>query len=163
MLNQLAAFGVKAKQARDKSGLGSDKEKRQTGVEVTLRDPFMLTDKPYEQIKQKHLDKVLPAQIVIDAHDKDNLKEKLILFLNDGRTYRLADTDVLKKSVRELQHIHYLLEVKSDVTRRWSEYILKAIRDLFRISGTKTSQYIPMITEYDGREIPMLKLRWKLF
>ena len=111
----------------------------------------MLTDKPYEQIKQRHLDKVLSAQIVIDAHDKENLKEKLILLLNDGRTYRLADTDVLKKSVRELQHIHYLLEVKSDVTRRWSEYILKAIRDLFRISGTKTSQYIPMITEDDGR------------
>jgi len=64
---------------------------------------------------------------------------------------------VLKKSVRELQHIHYLLEVKSDVTRRWSEYILKAIRDLFRISGTKTSHYSPMITEGDGREIPMLK------
>ncbi|KAL8132391.1 hypothetical protein AgCh_008040 [Apium graveolens] len=59
---------------------------------------------------------------MIDAHDKDNLKEKLILFLNDGLTYRLADTDVLKK-----------------------------------ISGTKTSQYIPMITEGDGREIPMLK------
>ena len=60
----------------------------------------MLTDKPYEQIKQKHLDKVLSAQIVIDAHNKENLKEKLILFLNDGLTYRLADTDVLKKSVK---------------------------------------------------------------
>ena len=100
---------------------------------------------------------MLSAQIVIDAHDKENLKEKLILFLYDGLTYRLADTDVLKKSVRELQHIHYLLEVKYDVTRRWSEYILKAIRDLFRISGTNTSQYIPMITEGDGRESPMLK------
>ncbi|KAL8126417.1 hypothetical protein AgCh_013636 [Apium graveolens] len=157
MINQLATFGLRAKQPRDRAGLGSDEEKIQTGVEVTLRDPFMLTDKPYEQIKQKHLDKVLSAQIVIDAHDKENLKEKLIVFLNDGRTYRLADTDVLKKSVRELQHIHYLLEVKYDITRRWSEYILKAIRDLLRISGTKASQYIPMITEDDGREIPMLK------
>ncbi|KAL8126722.1 hypothetical protein AgCh_013845 [Apium graveolens] len=132
VINQLATFGLRAKQPRDRAGLGSDKEKIETGVEVTLRDPFMLTDKPYEQIKQRHLDKVLSAQIVIDAHDKENLKEKLILFLNNGRTYRLADTDVLKKSVRELQHINYLLEVKSDVTRRWSEYILKAIRDLFR-------------------------------
>ncbi|KAL8134994.1 hypothetical protein AgCh_009862 [Apium graveolens] len=157
MMNQLATFGLRSKQPRYRTGLGSDEEKIQTGVEVTLRDPFMLTDKPYEQIKQKHLDKVMSAKIVIDAHDKDNLKEKFILFLNDGLTYRLADTDVLKKSVRELQHIHYLLEVKSDVTRRWSEYILKAIRDLFRISGIKTSQYIPMITKGDGREIPMLK------
>ncbi|KAL8109799.1 hypothetical protein AgCh_025768 [Apium graveolens] len=157
MMNQLAIFRLRSKQPRDKAGLGSDEEKIQTGVEDTLRDPFMLTDKSYEQIKQKHLDKVLSAQIVIDAHDKENLKEKLILFLYDGLTYRLADTDVLKKSVRELQHIHYLLEVKSDVTRRWSEYILKAIRDLFRISGTKTSQYIPMITKDDGREIPMLE------
>ena len=84
---------------------------------------------------------MLSAQIVIDAHDKENLKEKLILFLNDGRTYRLADTDVLKKSIRELQHIHYLLEVKSDVTRRWSEYILKAIRDLFRIFSLQSNDY----------------------
>ncbi|KAL8088912.1 hypothetical protein AgCh_038615 [Apium graveolens] len=157
MINQLATFGLRAKQPRDRDGLGSDEEKIQTGVEVTLRDPFMLTDKPYEQIKQKHLDKVLSAQIVIDAHDKDDLKEKLILFLNDERTYRLADTDVLKRSVRELQHIHYLLEVKFDITRRWLEYILKVIRDILRISGTKASQYIPMITEDDGREIPMLK------
>ncbi|KAL8115689.1 hypothetical protein AgCh_022256 [Apium graveolens] len=122
MMSQLATFGLRSKQPRDKAGLDSDEEKIQTGVEVTLRDPFMLTDKPYEQIKQKHLDKVLPAQIVIDAHDKENLKDKLILFLYDGLTYRLADTDVLKK-----------------------------------ISGTKTSQYIPMITEDDEREIPILK------
>ncbi|KAL8155241.1 hypothetical protein AgCh_000567 [Apium graveolens] len=113
MINQLATFGLRAKQPRDRARL--------------------------------------------DAHDKDNPKEKLILYLNDGLTYRLADTDVLKKFVRELQYIHYLLEVKSDVTRRWSEYILKAIRDLLRIYGTKTSQYIPMITEGDGREIHMLK------
>ncbi|KAL8120247.1 hypothetical protein AgCh_017410 [Apium graveolens] len=157
MINQLATFGLRAKQPRDRAGLGSDEEKIQTGVEVNLRDPFILTNKPYEQIKQRHLDKVLSAQVVIDAHDKENLKEKLILFLNDERTYRLANTDVLKKSIRELQHIYYLLEVKSDVTRRWSEYILKAIRDLFRISGTKTFHYSPMITEGDGREIPMLK------
>ncbi|KAL8125875.1 hypothetical protein AgCh_013251 [Apium graveolens] len=125
MLNQLATFGLKAKQARDKSGLGSDKEKIQIGVEVTLIDPFILTDNPYKEIKQNHLDKVLSAQIVMDTHDESEVKEKLILFLNDGRTYRLADSDVLKKSVKELQHIHYLMEVKSYVTRRWSDYILK--------------------------------------
>ncbi|KAL8135807.1 hypothetical protein AgCh_010427 [Apium graveolens] len=135
MINQFATLGLRAKQPRERAGLDSDEEKIQTGVEVTLRDPFMLTDKPYEQIKQKHLDKVMSAQIMTDAHNKDDIKEKLTLFLNDGRNYRLADTDVLKKFVKELQHIHYLLEVKSDVTRRWSEYILKAIRDLLRISG----------------------------
>ncbi|KAL8134557.1 hypothetical protein AgCh_009539 [Apium graveolens] len=89
------------------------------------------------------------------------VEPKSNLLMNQLATFGLrsilADTDVLKKSVRELQHIHYLLEVKSDVTRRWSEYILKAISDLFIISGTKTSQYIPMITEEDEIEIPMLK------
>ena len=35
--------------------------------------------------------------------------------------------------------------------------ILKAIRDLLRISGKKASQYISMITEDDRREISMLK------
>ena len=86
MLNQLAAFGVKAKQARDTSGLGSDREKFQTGIEVDIKDPFALTDKPYEEITQKHLDKVLSAQVVMDTHDDYEEKEKLILFLIDGRT-----------------------------------------------------------------------------
>ncbi|KAL8089143.1 hypothetical protein AgCh_038785 [Apium graveolens] len=157
MLNQLAAFGVRSKQARDTSGLGSDREKFQTGIKADIRDPFTLTDKPFEEITQKHLDKVFSAQVVMDTHDDSEVKEKLILFLINGRTYKLFESDMLKKSVKELQYIHYLLEVNSDVTRKWSEYILKTIKDLLRISGARMTEYTPIMTEDDGREIPTRK------
>ncbi|MDV3191836.1 MAG: hypothetical protein Q8841_02750, partial [Candidatus Phytoplasma australasiaticum] len=86
---------------------------------VATRDPFLLTDRPLEDVTQKHLDKVISVQVVLDAHDKHNVKENLILFLEDGMTYQMSESDVLNKSLKELQFFHYLLEVKSDITRRW--------------------------------------------
>jgi len=127
-------IGLNAREPRDMAGLGSDEAKIKTGVEVATRDPFLLTDKPLEDVTQKHLDKVISVQVVLDAHDKHNVKENLILFLEDGRTYQMSESDVLNKSLKELQFFHYLLEVKSDINKRWSNFILKTIRDKARIS-----------------------------
>ena len=130
---------LKAREARDRAGLGSEEAKIKAGVEVLTRDPFLLTDKPLEEVTQKHLDKVISVQVVLDAHDKSNVKEKLILFLEDGRTYRMSESDVLNKSLKELQFFHYLLEIKSEITRRWSNFIIKTIRDKARISRSRVT------------------------
>ena len=98
-----------------------------------------MTDKPLEDVTQKHLDKVISVQVVLDVHDKHNVKENLILFLEDGRTYQMSESDVLNKLLKELQFFHDLLEVKSDITRRWSNFILKTIKDKARISGSRVT------------------------
>ncbi|KAL8126481.1 hypothetical protein AgCh_013680 [Apium graveolens] len=157
LLFDFLTVGLNSREARDRSGLGSSEAKLKTGVEVIIKDPFLLTDKPLEEATQKHLDKVISVQVVLDAHDKSNVKEKLILFLKDGRTYRMSESDVLNKSLKELQFFHYLLEIKSEITRRWSNFIMKTIRDKARISGSRVAEFFPKIVEDDGREIPMKK------
>ncbi|KAL8114350.1 hypothetical protein AgCh_021271 [Apium graveolens] len=125
-------------------------------------DPFLLTDQTLEDVAQKHLDKVISVQVVLEANDKHNVKENLILFLEDGRTYQMSESDVLNKSLKELQFFHYLLEVKSNITRRWSNFILKTIRDKARIYGSRVTKFIHNIVEDDGSEIPMKKNSAKL-
>ncbi|KAL8111559.1 hypothetical protein AgCh_019318 [Apium graveolens] len=118
LLSTFMTIGLNAREPKDRVGLGSDEAKIKTGVEVATRDPFLLTDRPLEDVTQKHLDKVISAQVVLDVHDKHNVKENLILFLEDGRKYQMSESDVLNKSLKELQFFHYLLEVKSDITMR---------------------------------------------
>jgi len=103
LLPDFMTVGLKAREARDRAGLGSEEAKIKTGVEVLTRDPFLLTDKPLGEVTQKHLDKVISVQVVLDAHNKHNIKENLILFLEDGRTYQMSESDVLNKSLKELQ------------------------------------------------------------
>ena len=74
----------------------------------------------------------------------------------------MSESDVLNKSLKELQFFHYLLEVKSDITWRWSNFILKTIRDKARIFGSRITEFIPNIVEDDGSEIPMKKDSAKL-
>ncbi|KAL8116520.1 hypothetical protein AgCh_022872 [Apium graveolens] len=150
-------IGLNAREPRDRAGLGSDEDKIKTGVEVATRDPFLLTDRPLEDVTQKHLDKVISVQVVLDVHDKHNVKENLILFLEDGRIYQMSESDVLNKSLKELQFFHYLLEVKSDIIRILSNFILKTIRDKARISGSRVTEFIHNIVENDGSEIPMME------
>ncbi|KAL8132117.1 hypothetical protein AgCh_007860 [Apium graveolens] len=162
LLSDFLTVGLKAREVRDRAGLGSDEVKIKTEIEVLTRDPFLLTDQPLEDVTQKHLDRVISFQVVLDAHDKHNVKENLIIFFEDGRTYQMSESDVLNKSLKELQFFHYLLEVKSDITRRWSNYILKTIRDKARIYGSRVTELIPSIVENDGSEIPMKKNSAKL-
>ena len=98
-----------------------------------------MTDKPLEEVTHKYLDKVISVQVVLDAHDKYNAKENLILFLEDGRTDQMSESYVLNKSLKELQFFYYHLEIKSDITRRWSNFIMKTIRYKARIYGSRVT------------------------
>ena len=113
MLTRLRLQGTRGKEAYDTTGLGHLKEKIETSSASTFRDPYPLTDKVGEAVTQKDLDKVESTQILVDTHDGTGDKEKMAIFPNNGRVYRISEADLLLKSLRELEHIHYMFEIRN--------------------------------------------------
>ncbi|KAL8116094.1 hypothetical protein AgCh_022547 [Apium graveolens] len=70
LLSTFMTIGLNAREPRDRAGL---------------------------DITQKHLNKVISIQLVPDAHDKHNIKENLILFLDDGRTFQIKKSHLCFK------------------------------------------------------------------
>ena len=81
--------------------MGHWKEKLETSLATTFRDPYPLTDKVGEAVTQKDLDKIKSVQILMDTCDGTGDKEKIAIFLNTGRVYRISEADLLLKSLRE--------------------------------------------------------------
>ena len=72
--------------------------------------------------------------------------------------YKIVDIELLLKSLRELEHIHFMLQVRSRVTQRWSELIQKIIIDKRRLYGVKSDkEFIRKILQDDKSEIDMQK------
>ena len=158
MLTRVRTHGTRGKEAYDTTGLGHRKEKIQTGSATTFRDPYPLTEKVGEAVTQKDLDKVESVQILMDTHDGPEDKEKIAIFLESGRVYRISEADLLLKSLRELEHFHYMLEIKNKATQRWSDLMKKTISEKRRFYGIKSDdEYIPQIAQDDGSEISMEK------
>ncbi|KAL1811236.1 hypothetical protein ACET3Z_021301 [Daucus carota] len=157
MLTRVRTHGTRGKEAYDTTGLGHRKEKIQTGSATTFRDPYPLTEKVGEAVTQKDLDKVESVQILMDTHDGPEDKEKIAIFLESGRVYRISEADLLLKSLRELEHFH-MLEIKNKATQRWSDLMKKTISEKRRFYGIKSDdEYIPQIAQDDGSEISMEK------
>ena len=107
---------------------------------------------------QKDLDRIESAQILIDTHDGPEDKEKIVIFLESGRVYRISEADLLIKSLKELEHIHYMLEIKNEASRRWSDRMKRTIQEKRRFYGISSeAEYVPRITQEDGSEINMKK------
>ena len=111
-----------------------------------------------EAATQKVLDKVESVQILMDTHDGTGDKEKIAIFLESGRVYRISEVDLLLKSLRELEHFHYMLEIKNEATQRWSDLMKRTIQEKRRFYGLKSDEeYTPRIAQDDGSEICMEK------
>ena len=158
LFTQIRAKGTRGKEARDTTGLGHRKEKIQTSAATNFRDPFPFTKKAGETVTQEDLDRIESAQILIDTHDGREDKEKIAIFLESGRVYRISEADLLLKSLRELEHIHYMLEIKNEASRRWSDRMKRTIQEKRRFYGISSdAEYVPKITLEDGSEIDMEK------
>ncbi|XP_063936114.1 uncharacterized protein LOC135147192 [Daucus carota subsp. sativus] len=158
LFTQIRIQGTKGKEARDTTGLGHSQEKMQTSAATVFRDPYLLTEKAGEVVTQKDLDRIESAQILMDTHDGPEDKEKIAIFLESGRVYRISEADLLLKSLRELEHIHYMLEIKNEATKRWSERLKRTIQKKRRFYGISSdAEYVPKITQEDGSEIDMIK------
>ncbi|XP_063945988.1 flocculation protein FLO11-like [Daucus carota subsp. sativus] len=158
LFTQIRDKGTRGKEARDTTGLRHSQEKMQTSVATVFRDPYPLTEKAGEVVTQKDLDRIESAQILMDTHDGPEDKEKIAIFLESGRVYRISEADQLLKSLRELEHIHYMLEIKNEATKRWSERLKRTIQEKRRFYGISSDvEYVPKITQEDGSEINMEK------
>ena len=158
MLTRIRLHGTRGKEAYDTTGLGHWKEKLETSSAANFRDPYPLTDKVGEAVTQKDLDKIESVQILMDTHDGTGDKEKIAIFLNTGRVYKISEADLVLKSLRELEHIHYMLEIKNEATQRWSDLMKRTIVEKRRFYGiSPDEEYIPKISQDDGSEIEMQK------
>ena len=94
----------------------------------------------------------------MDTHDGTGDKEKIAIFLNTGRVYRVSEADLLLKSLRELEHFHYMLEIKNEATQRWSDLMKRTILEKRRFYGlSPDEEYVPKISQDDCSEIYMEK------
>lgn len=156
LLMNMRVKGIQGKEGHDKGGIGFCHSRLQTGLATTYRDPYPIIDRPGETITQRHLDRIESIQILIDTHDGDGDKEKMAIFLNNDIVYRIADTDLWMKSLRELEYIHYMMQVKNEATQRWSNLILKTIKDKRRFHGIKSDEeFTPNFVQDDGTEVNM--------
>ena len=74
---------------------------------MVIRDPFLLTDKPDELVFEKYLQRMESVRVLLDSFHGNKDKEKLTLFLENGIVYKLADTDVLKKTWKDLEYLYF--------------------------------------------------------
>lgn len=141
----------------DTHGFGCEDAEVYTGHVMSLRDHYPLTDQNGEVLSQKHLNKLISVQVIVDLFDGDGTKQKLVYFLEDGKVFKVSETNVLLKTWKELQYVLYLLTVKNETTRKWSRYIKKTISD--KKKGTKAKSdgaYIPKYVLDDDTEIEMI-------
>ena len=95
-------MGTKAREGKDRTRIGSRHAKMQNGLQVVVRDSFPVTERIGESVTQRPLDRVESAQILMDTWDGKKDKEKIALFLENGRVYKLVESDILNKSWKEL-------------------------------------------------------------
>ena len=150
MMNQRSqAIGT-----RSKGGLGS-KEMQRNLTNITKRssDPHPLVDRVGEEVTQKHLNKLISAQLILKpVKSKDHtkgkglmtrevLKDFLLYFLDDG-TVKWMDMDTLmqNKHYEEMAYVKFLLKKiasvtnnKSRVLRTWLDRIFTRIREEFKV------------------------------
>ena len=98
LFTQIRDKGTRGKEARDTTGLRHSQEKMQTSVATVFRDPYPLTEKAREVVTQKDLDKIESVQILMDTHDGPEDKEKIVIFLESGRVYRISEACLLYTS-----------------------------------------------------------------
>ena len=62
------------------------------------------------------------------------------------------------KSTKELKYVHYLLRIKNQVTKEWSEMILTTIRKRILDGGIRyDGNYKPLYINFKGDEVEMQK------
>ncbi|KAK1372262.1 hypothetical protein POM88_028455 [Heracleum sosnowskyi] len=118
---------VLGKEAFDKSGLGSHRERRTNN---RSQDNISLAE-PGIGVTQENLD-------------------------NDGRVYKVGESDVNLKSWEELEYVLYLLKVKNRHTHDVAQVLReKMLRSKAMLGGGVSSVYIPKYRDYTGKLVEM--------
>ncbi|KAK1372946.1 hypothetical protein POM88_029139 [Heracleum sosnowskyi] len=139
---------VLGKEGKDKSGLGSHRERR---INTSPMDQSSLAVSGI--ITQENLDMLDSVQMIFHKVLK---KEFLLYFMNDGRVYKVAESDINLKSYQELEYVLYLLKVKNRNTHNAASVIReKMLRSKMMLGGGVSSAYIPKYRNAHGKIIEM--------
>ncbi|KAK1364877.1 hypothetical protein POM88_040438 [Heracleum sosnowskyi] len=139
---------VLGKEGKDKSGLGSHRERRtnnRSQDNISLAVSGIIT--------QENLDMLDSVQMIFHKVLK---KEFLLYFMNDGRVYKVAESDINLKSYQELEYVLYLLKFKNRNTHNAASVIReKMLRSKMMLGGGVSSAYIPKYRNAHGKIIEM--------
>ncbi|KAK1401154.1 hypothetical protein POM88_000759 [Heracleum sosnowskyi] len=140
---------VLGKEAFDKSGLGSHRERRTNN---RSQDNFSLAE-PGIGVTQENLDKLESVQSIFHKVLK---KQFLLYFMSDGRVYKVGESDVNLKSWEELEYVLYLLKVKNRHTHDVAQVLReKMLRSKAMLGGGVSSVYIPKYRDHTGKLVEM--------
>ena len=106
------AQNIKALEPKKKGRVGGDLN-IYTGEATFIKEHASLKDDPIEEISQKHLEKLMSVQMVLDTFDGKHPKEVMLYFLEDGRIFKLESEDLQTKHWNELKYVLYLLKSKN--------------------------------------------------
>ena len=149
MSQRSQAIGTKSR-----GRLGSKEMQRNlTNVTKLRPDPYPLVDRVGEEVTQKHLNKLISAQLILNLvkirehisgkgmMTRELLKDFLLYFLANG-TVKWMDMDTLLQNKRseELAYVKFLLEKREEVAnernrilRIWLDRISTKIREKYRL------------------------------
>ncbi|KAK1394729.1 hypothetical protein POM88_013785 [Heracleum sosnowskyi] len=148
-VNILQSRTIMGKESRDKSGLGSHREKRVNNSPV---DQTSLAE-PGVGVTQENLDNLESVQLI---HHKGLKKDFLLYFKADGRVYRVGEADIGLKMKEELEYVLYILKVKNQRTHQASEVLRSRMVKGRALCGLKTvGAYIPKYRDYNGKLVEM--------
>ncbi|KAK1397459.1 hypothetical protein POM88_007322 [Heracleum sosnowskyi] len=142
---------VLGKEAFDKSGLGSHRERR---INNRSQDNISLAESGIG-VTQENLDKLESVQLIFHRILK---KQFLLYFMSDGRVYKVGESDVNLKSWEELEYVLYLLKVKNRYTHDVAQVLReKMLRSKAMLGGGVSSVYIPKYRDHTGKLVEMKK------
>ncbi|KAK1359330.1 hypothetical protein POM88_043804 [Heracleum sosnowskyi] len=140
---------VLGKEAFDKSGLGSHRERRTNN---RSQDNISLAESGIG-VTQENLDKLESVQLIFHRVLK---KQFLLYFMSDGRVYKVGESDVNLKSWEELEYVLYLLKVKNRHTHDVAQVLReKMLRSKAMLGGGVSSVYIPKYRDHAGKIVEM--------
>ncbi|KAK1356527.1 hypothetical protein POM88_049783 [Heracleum sosnowskyi] len=123
-------------------------------LNMSYVDPYSLTEIG-GTLTSENLNNLLAVEIVIDCHDGFDKKEKLLYFMKDGSVKILSIQDLLMKTTQELKYVHYLLRLKNQMCKVWSDMVLSTIRRRLDGNSNFNGNYTPMYLNQRGQHVEM--------
>ncbi|KAK1382120.1 hypothetical protein POM88_019855 [Heracleum sosnowskyi] len=148
-VNFLQTRTVLGKESYDKSGLGSHREKRinnRPGDSSSLAEPGI-------GVTQENLDKLESVQMIFH---RGLQKAFLLYFIDDGRVYRVGESDIHLKLWEELEYVLYLFKIKNRLTYDAAMVIKdRMMKSKDMLGGGVSSVYIPKYRDAYGKIVEM--------
>lgn len=116
------------------------------GDALSIKDPTALTNKLSEQVQQKHLNKLILVEVVLDHIDGNTPKENLLYFLNSGKRLKVSEENVLKKFWQKLEYVLYILKVTNSTIARWAKFLKKKI--IFKHKGLSNQHFLMYLSTF---------------